>query len=136
MTKEKQIISKGLDVSEQVIKVWKLILSENDKEEDQGNELREVMTTQKFWINYSDEVKKFIEENDKVFFCEWNDEIGEIHSVETMQHDYKDSNLYDREEWYGEHRTFGDYDDFVTLVKWIAVEEKQVEDNMTIVRIK
>ena len=136
MTREKQITAKGLDVSDQLQKTFRLILSENDKEEDQGNELLEEMETREFWINYSDEIKKFIEENDKVFFCYWNDEIGEIHSVETMYDDFKDSNLYNRKEFYGEHRTFGDYDDFVTLVSWIAVEEKQVEDNMTIVRLK
>ena len=136
MSKEKQTISKGLDVSDQLQKTVRLILSENDKEEEQGNQLLAQMETREFWINYSDEVKKFIEDHNKVFFCYWNDELGEIHSVNTMYHDFKDSNLYDREEFYGETRTFGDYDDFVTLVDWIAVEEKQTEDNMTIVRLK
>ena len=135
MSREKQTIAKGLDVSDQLQKTVRLILSENDKEEDQGNQLLEQMETREFWINYSDEVKKFIEDHNKVFFCYWED-IAEIHSVNTMYHDFKDSNLYDREEFYGEPRTFGDYDDFVTLVDWIAVEEKQTEDNMTIVRLK
>ena len=30
------------------------------------------MTNQEWWSEQSGEIKKFIEENDKVFFCEWD----------------------------------------------------------------
>ena len=53
-----------------------------------------------------------------------------------MYFNYKDTNLYDREEFYGGQRNFGDYEDFVSVVNYSYVGEVIVEDNMTIVRLK
>ena len=124
----------GIDVSEQVIKVYELY--KDSKKYDEYIELLDKMKTTEFWLNYSEEVKKFIEENDKVFFCEWDGYLGEIQSENSMYFNYKDTNLYDREEFYGGQRNFGDYEDFVSVVKYSYVGEVVVEDNMTIVRLK
>jgi hypothetical protein len=53
-----------------------------------------------------------------------------------MYENYKDTNLYDREEWYGKQYNFSSYEDFETLVKYAGVEEVNTEDNMMIVRLK
>ena len=127
-------MKQGIDVSEQVIKVYELY--KDSKKYDKYIKLLDEIKTTEFWLNYSEEVKKFIEENNKVFFCEWDGYLGEIHSVESMQHDYKGTNLYDKEQFYGNQTDFGDYEDFQTLVKCSYVGEVVVEDNMTIVRLK
>ena len=123
-----------IDVSEHIIAINKL--AHDEKQYDKANELINKIITTEYWKNYSEETKKFIEENDKVFFCEWEGEIAQIHSEQSMYQEYKDSNLYDREEFYGEQRNFGDYTDFETLVKYAGVEEVNTEDNMMIVRLK
>ena len=109
------------------------------------------MTNQEWWSEQSGEIKKFIEENDKVFFCEWEGYLGEIHSVETMYHQYKESNLFpntllgymtesrnggklDDDEYSNEN--FGNYEDFVQLVKYTPVGQVNEEMNMMIVRLK
>jgi len=142
-------MKQGIDVSEQVKKVYELY-GDNKINDDKYIELLDKMKTTEFWLNYSEEVKKFIEENDKVFFCEWDGYIGEIHSVESMYDQYKDSNLFPNtllgymtesrnggslDDIYSKD-TFGNYDDFVSVVKYSYVGEVVVEDNMTIVRLK
>ena len=109
------------------------------------------MTNQEWWSEQSGEIKKFIEENDKVFFCEWEGYLGEIHSVETMYHQYKESNLFpdtllgymtesrnggklDDDSYSNEN--FGNYEDFVQLVKYTPVGQVNEESNMMIVRLK
>ena len=128
-------MKQGIDVSEQVKKVYELY-GDNKINDDKYIELLDKMKTTEFWLNYSEEVKKFIEENDKVFFCEWDDYLGEIHSVESMYDQYKDTNLYDKEQFYGNQTDFSSYEDFETLVKYAGVEEVNTEDNMMIVRLK
>jgi hypothetical protein len=123
-----------IDVSEHIIAINKL--AHDEKQYDKADELINKIVTTEYWKNYSEEVKKFIEENDKVFFCEWNGDIGQIHTEQSMYENYKDTNLYDREEWYGKQYNFSSYEDFETLVKYAGVEEVNTEDNMMIVRLK
>ena len=122
----------SLDLEE--IKEEFIDVSEHVKEIDAYAYFNKVTHTE-YWLNYSDEVKKFIEENDKVFFCAWNGDIGEIHTEQSMYEKYKDTNLYDKKE-YGSEYNFGTYENFITLIKWISVEEMSQEDNMMIVRLK
>ena len=89
-----------------------------------------------WWSEQSEEIKKYIEDNDKkIFFCSWEGYLGEIHTEQSMYKKYKDTNLYDKEE-YEDHYNFANYTDFETLVKYAGVEEVNTEDNMTIVRLK
>ena len=95
------------------------------------------MRDQKWWSEQSEEIKKYIEDNDeKIFFCSWEGYLGEIHTEQSLYSNYKHTNLYDREEFYGGIRNFGNYGDFYSVVKYSDVKEMNTEDNMTIVRLK
>ena len=81
--------------------------------------------------------------NEPIYLCDWNDgEIVQIHSKETLEKEYSETNLFDDDEKYFSNYTNGFKYNSFTIQKYLE-ESKDDDyynipfrcDNMTITRI-
>ena len=82
--------------------------------------------------------------NEPIYLCDWNNgEIVQIHSKETLEKEYKETNLFDDDEKYFSNYTNGFKYNSFTIQDYLEKSEENDDyynvpfrcDNMTITRI-
>ena len=76
-----------------------------------------------------------------VYLCTWNSgEIVEIHTAQTLRHDYTDTNLFDPDDdnWGFEIQTLMTFDALLDHLENETIDKGRIfhNDNMTIQRIR